>query len=402
MTPRAYALTVLILISQAHVSPASQPSLESPPDEIQLALQLAFHCYRHYVSPQDIASCGFSPSCSRFAQDAIGRHGLQGLFMASDRLQRCHDCSAHLYRRDPSTGLGIDPVSNNVLWGARPPTSSSLPAAPTVRPGTELQTETDQVDYFGAGAVAEFARHLETLGDHRRAAGEYQRLLFLLEPDDPRRVGFVWRLARNLRCAGDPRLAAQHLEALPVGPVRDETDRLVARELVFCDLDRGRFADARARIEEAPETDLMAGSYLLEGRWQEADAILATAGPETPVIAGLRQIVRESREAPLRSEAVAGLMSAVVPGSGKVYAGRPTDGLFSLVAISFCTWQAIDGFEDRGSRSTKGWVFGTVAAGYHAGNIYGSVLAARIHNQNVKLQLSARTREVLVGWSCRH
>lgn len=46
-------------------------------------------------------SCRFTPSCSQYAIDALGRHGaIKGGWLAAKRLMRCH----------PWGGHGHDPV----------------------------------------------------------------------------------------------------------------------------------------------------------------------------------------------------------------------------------------------------------------------------------------------------
>lgn len=69
-----------------------------------------FLFYKKYISSQDGMSCGFHPSCSEFAVNAIKRHGSKGVLMASDRLMRCNGISRHRYALDTLTGLRIDAV----------------------------------------------------------------------------------------------------------------------------------------------------------------------------------------------------------------------------------------------------------------------------------------------------
>jgi putative membrane protein insertion efficiency factor len=57
--------------------------------------------YQLLVSPLLPPSCRFSPSCSQYALEAIGRHGaLKGSWLAARRLARCH----------PFHPGGFDPV----------------------------------------------------------------------------------------------------------------------------------------------------------------------------------------------------------------------------------------------------------------------------------------------------
>lgn len=65
------------------------------------ATLLAIRFYQRWASPTLPAACRFEPSCSRYAQEAIERHGLaKGGWLALRRLGRCH----------PLHAVGYDPV----------------------------------------------------------------------------------------------------------------------------------------------------------------------------------------------------------------------------------------------------------------------------------------------------
>ena len=74
------------------------PNLEQA---LNWALRMMIRCYQLTISPLLRPSCRYLPSCSDYAVEAIGRHGvLIGLVLALRRLARCH----------PWGGSGYDPV----------------------------------------------------------------------------------------------------------------------------------------------------------------------------------------------------------------------------------------------------------------------------------------------------
>jgi uncharacterized protein len=47
--------------------------------------------YQRWISPMGLPCCGFVPTCSAYASEALMRHGLlRGLGMAVRRLLKCH------------------------------------------------------------------------------------------------------------------------------------------------------------------------------------------------------------------------------------------------------------------------------------------------------------------------
>jgi len=75
--------------------------------------------YQVLISPQDIPSCNFVPSCSHFGIEAIRRCGvIQGGLMTSDRLQRCNPWARLGHYPWAEDGWhAFDPVERHRLWG---------------------------------------------------------------------------------------------------------------------------------------------------------------------------------------------------------------------------------------------------------------------------------------------
>lgn len=97
----------------------NENSLESVADnhgqasELKLLLLGAIRIYQIAVSSQDMPTCNFVPSCSRFSNLALQRAGLvKGILLSSDRLQRCnglHGMARH-YNFVQPLGKFADPV----------------------------------------------------------------------------------------------------------------------------------------------------------------------------------------------------------------------------------------------------------------------------------------------------
>jgi len=91
-------------------------------------------------------------------------------------------------------------------------------------------------------------------------------------------------------------------------------------------------------------------------------------------------------EPPYKNPALAGTLSAVIPGSGKMYVGEWGDGLTALVVTSLFAFLAYDNF--RADHTTRAWIFTGLCCFFYAGNIYGSVASAQIFNARIDFEFS--------------
>jgi TM2 domain-containing membrane protein YozV len=84
---------------------------------------------------------------------------------------------------------------------------------------------------------------------------------------------------------------------------------------------------------------------------------------------------------PYKSKALAGILSAVIPGAGKIYTKNYGDGVTAFILTGLFAYLAYTNFDH--DHLTRAWIFTAVGAGFYAGNIYGSVASAQIFNAKV-------------------
>ena len=89
---------------------------------------------------------------------------------------------------------------------------------------------------------------------------------------------------------------------------------------------------------------------------------------------------------PYKSEAFAGILSAIIPGAGKIYTKEYGDGITAFLLTGLFAYLAYTNFEH--DHPTRAWIFTTLGAGFYAGNIYGSVASAQIFNAKVNFEFN--------------
>lgn len=96
---------------------------------------------------------------------------------------------------------------------------------------------------------------------------------------------------------------------------------------------------------------------------------------------------------PYKSPLVAGILSAVIPGLGKIYSNQLSDGLTSLILNGLFAFLSYNSFKH--AHNFRGWIFAGTGAFFYAGNIYGSVAAAKIYNSKLNFEYKEQVLDFL-------
>ena len=251
-------------------------------------------------------------------------------------------------------------------------------------------------DYYSPENVRKFADFLYEQGDYLRAVGEYQRYLFH-RPQESEEIHY--RIAVCYRFGGKSAQAIQGLEALlrtyPEGQYTSQIYYQIGSTYFLMDqydqsarFLKGALPRIRDKRQHAEAEQLIGLSYLRQKRWSEAGEVFR--GLQGSDIMRVREkaavysaYAEGGEKLPTRSPFLAGALSTIVPGAGRFYTGRFADALNTLFTVGFTGWQAYDGFRREGLASAKGWTLGTLCGIFYVGNIYGSVISARVYNRDM-------------------
>lgn len=87
---------------------------------------------------------------------------------------------------------------------------------------------------------------------------------------------------------------------------------------------------------------------------------------------------------------LAGLMSAVVPGSGKIYAGKTGEGIASMLMVTSMGLVTWENHRKLGIKNFKTILFGSIFTIFYVGNIYGSVFSVKISNEEFNHEMDQK------------
>jgi hypothetical protein len=92
-----------------------------------------------------------------------------------------------------------------------------------------------------------------------------------------------------------------------------------------------------------------------------------------------------------KSKTKAAIMSAIIPGLGKIYANEVGDGITAFLLTGLFTYLAIDKFDKQ--QQTSAWLLYTaLAAFFYSGNIYGSAAAVQNYNAGIKFNFEREVK----------
>ena len=152
-------------------------------------------------------------------------------------------------------------------------------------------------------------------------------------------------------------------------------------------------------LRDDPELSLrkfeLGGIEMLQGNWQQGHELLGEVNTANAVVSrqvhALNAIWDEHKNHRKKSPLLAGIMSAVIPGSGKIYAGKTGSGIAAMpgtVSFGLITWE---NYHKSGIADAKTIIFGSIFAVNYVSNIYGSVVSVKIieeeHENNVHNQI---------------
>ncbi len=153
----------------------------------------------------------------------------------------------------------------------------------------------------------------------------------------------------------------------------------------------GNYAEAKevfsqTEISGEPVLSLLtfelSGIDMLERNWAGAKSQLDSLNRDIAMInqqiAILNKICDEQVKYRPKSPVLAGIMSGIIPGSGKIYAGKTGEGIASIITnagFGLITWE---NYRKNGLKNFKTIFFGGIFAANYISNIYGSIVSVKI------------------------
>jgi len=240
--------------------------------------------------------------------------------------------------------------------------------------------------------ILAFADHLFETGEYYRAITEYSRFLFFF-PEDPLVKLVRLKIAYAYQKGEQYPDARQRFEDLS----RDYADQEIGREAWFQTAETLRlgknYTKAVSRYQEFigafPEDERSDLAFFKIGcirlelhEWLDSAEAFSKVKSDSRLFADAAHLGQEAKRLsslPLKKPAIAGTLSAIIPGAGQVYARRYRDGLSALLVNGGFIWGAVEAFGH--DQNGLGSILLAMESGWYAGNIYSAINSTRKFNR---------------------
>lgn len=132
-------------------------------------------------------------------------------------------------------------------------------------------------------------------------------------------------------------------------------------------------------------------SYLQQNKQEEFDMLFNAVKCSDPILSlaefDLYVMMTDLKHHRFKKPILASLFSAIIPGSGKIYAGKPHESLMSFIPVAFNFAQTAEGYYYKKWESPHLYVFGSLTTVFYASGITGSYKSAKRKNEEYMLRL---------------
>jgi len=241
-----------------------------------------------------------------------------------------------------------------------------------------------QIDFHSPQNIKQFADFLFCDKDYLRAIDEYEKYLNINDNDTAR-----FKIALGYSLINDQTNALQKFRLIAESSLFYEQSRMERLKSLF-------LQNADSLFYFSADELINSNSPYSNNAHRLTNISLLLINNELPVKEKflipfendqksiLNNFYDSKKNPSYKSEVLAGILSAIIPGSGKIYTKNYGDGITAFLLTGLFSYLAYTNFEH--NHPTRGWIFTLLGTGFYAGNVYGSVASAQIFNAKINFE----------------
>ena len=246
------------------------------------------------------------------------------------------------------------------------------------------QQYSQKIDFQSPQNIKQFADFLFCDKDYLRAIEEYEKYIKTIDDDT-----IQFKIALGYSLTNDQSNALQKFNLIVNSSAFYEQSRIEKLKSFFLqNADSLFYLSANELINSnspySNNTHRLKNTSLLltENVLPEKEKFLIPYEDDEKSI--LNNFYDSKKNPPYKSATVAGILSAIIPGAGKIYTENYADGITAFLLTGLFSYLAYTNFEH--DHPTRAWIFTVLGVGFYAGNVYGSVASAQIFNAKINFE----------------
>lgn len=231
-----------------------------------------------------------------------------------------------------------------------------------------------------------YADYLFMTGQYELAAVEFERVVFL----EPKDTLAKLKLVQSYRYLSSHSIALNKIEVFFPNCLEylpEEFSDEYVKNLLY----ERRFQESREflckniTLYKDTKFEYQLGALIMEHKWPEAKSVAddhADLISENMKYGMLYDIACEGLKTPYKNPVLAASLSAILPGTGKIYTGQWKDAIYSFLFVSAGLWLSYHSYSLNGL-GVNSIFWGSITIGFYSANIYGSYKSAKRFNQRL-------------------
>ncbi len=236
----------------------------------------------------------------------------------------------------------------------------------------------EKIDFFSAANRLKFGDYLYRQKDYLRAFDEYSAYLKTHGNDT-----MLLKMSLALREMKRYSEAEDYLKSLAFNSPLKKRAKIELFKTYFIKGGGTQLKNEFERKRYVPENGrgaVLSLYYVSQILWSQTlpDSVNFIAAFEPDIREKMENYYYRKKYPGYKDETTAGILSAAIPGLGKIYNEDYGDGITAFIFTSVLGYLTYDNF--RAGHTFRAWLFAGLTGLFHGGNIYGSIVSARLYN----------------------
>jgi len=261
-------------------------------------------------------------------------------------------------------------------------------------------------NYYSINQIIEYADYLFGNEEYQMAIGEYQRALYLVD-NNVKKIELKNNIADCYKQLGKIEMSISLVKSMISESKQNDVIYRLRYKLaqLYFEIENYFLSEKylNQNILTIQDSELLiknqlllAATYILQNQINRATSILnSELLIKNPISKQLSDLIQKKNEMNKKNPHFAAMLSALIPGAGKVYSKNINDGLYSMFSVLGTGYVTHNEIKKGNTKTLKFFTFCIISTTFYLGNIYGSYIESHLYNKRKQQKLIIKIKEYL-------